>query len=93
MSHAHVGDCHTLPYSLYWYRTGYWRRCEKLPEVEEVLTTEEAAVLLRVSTKTILGLASRGTLPGRQLSHAWRFLRSDPVAYVHDGRGQGAALS
>ena len=57
------------------------------------MTTEEAAVLLRVSTKTILGLANRGTLPGRKVGRAWRFLRSDLVAYVHDGRGQGAALS
>lgn len=64
-----------------------------MPEVAEVLTTKEAAVLLRVSTKTILGLASRGTLPGRMVGRAWRFLRSGPVAYVHDGRGQGAAVS
>ena len=54
-----------------------------MPEVEEVLTTEEAADLLRVSTKTILGLASRGMLPGRKVGRAWRFLRSDLVAYVH----------
>ena len=64
-----------------------------MPEVEEVLTTEEAADLLRVSTKTILGLVSRGTLPGRKVGRAWRFLRSDLVAYVHGGRGQGAAVS
>ena len=64
-----------------------------MPEVEDVLTTEEAAILLRVSTKTILGLASRGTLPGRKVGRAWRFLRSDLVAYVHDGRGRGAVVS
>ena len=63
----------------------------KMPEVDEVLTTEEAADLLRVSTKTILGLASRGMLPGRKVGRAWRFLRSDLVAYVHGGRRQGVA--
>lgn len=64
-----------------------------MSEIEDVLTTEEAADLLRVSTKTILGLVSRGTLPGRKVGRAWRFLRSDLVAYVHGGRGQSAAVS
>ena len=64
-----------------------------MPEVEEVLTTEEAADLPRVSTKTILGLASRGMLPGRKVGSAWRFHRHGLVAYVHGARGKGAAVS
>lgn len=55
-------------------------------EVEEVLTTEEAADLLRVSTKTVQQLAGRGILPGRKVGRAWRFLRSDLVAYVQGGQ-------
>lgn len=58
-----------------------------MAEAAEVLTTEEAAGLLRVSTKTVLTLAGKGELPGRQVGRAWRFLRSDLVAYVH-GDGQ-----
>ncbi|WP_111510251.1 helix-turn-helix domain-containing protein [Mycobacterium kyogaense] len=51
-------------------------------EHHEVLTTEEAAALLRVSTKTVLGLARNGTLRGEKIGRAWRFLRSDVLAHV-----------
>jgi excisionase family DNA binding protein len=57
--------------------------------VVEVLTTEEAADLLRVSTKTILALARRGELPGEKVGRAWRFLRADLLNYV---RGSGRAV-
>ena len=63
-------------------RNGGWR---KMAEPAEVLTTEEAADLLRVSTKTVLALAGKGKLPGRQVGRAWRFLRSDLVRYLHGG--------
>lgn len=54
-------------------------------EDAEVLTAEEAADLLRVSTKTVLTLARDGALPGTKVGRAWRFLRADLVAYVHEG--------
>lgn len=54
-------------------------------EEHEVLTTEEAAALLRVSTKTVLALAREGTLPGEKVGRAWRFLRSDILAVVRGG--------
>jgi excisionase family DNA binding protein len=53
-----------------------------MAEQHEVLTTEEAAALLRVSTKTVLSLARNGTLPGEKVGRAWRFLRSDVLAHV-----------
>jgi excisionase family DNA binding protein len=56
-----------------------------MAEVAEVLTTEEAADLLRVSTKTVLALVRRGSLPGEKVGRAWRFLRSDLLAYLHGG--------
>lgn len=63
-----------------------------MAEVEDiVLTTEEAAVLLRVSRKTVLGLASQGILPGRKVGRAWRFLRSDLVEFVRGERRHGEA--
>jgi excisionase family DNA binding protein len=57
-----------------------------MTELVEVLTTEEAADLLRVSTKTVLALARDGSLPGTKVGRAWRFLRADLVAYVHGGQ-------
>lgn len=51
----------------------------------EVLTADEAAELLRVSTKTVLTLARDGALPGTKVGRAWRFLRVDLMEYVHGG--------
>ncbi len=51
----------------------------------EVLTADEAAEFLRVSTKTILSLARDGSLPGEKVGRAWRFVRADLLDYV---RGQ-----
>lgn len=51
----------------------------------EVLTADEAAELVRVSTKAILALARNGSLPGEKVGRAWRFLRADLLDYV---RGQ-----
>ena len=56
-----------------------------MAEEHEVLTTDEAAALLRVSTKTVLALAREGTLPGEKVGRAWRFLRSDVLAVVRGG--------
>ncbi len=57
-----------------------------MAEELRVLTTEEAAGLLRVSSKTILALARDGSIPGEKVGRAWRFLRSDLLEYVHGGR-------
>lgn len=56
-----------------------------MAEEHEVLTTDEAAALLRVSTKTVLAPAREGTLPGEKVGRAWRFLRSDVLALVRGG--------
>jgi excisionase family DNA binding protein len=60
-------------------------------ETSDVLTTDEAAVLLRVSTKTVLALARDGTLPGEKVGRAWRFLRADLVEYLHGPHHQRTA--
>jgi len=57
-----------------------------LAEELQVLTTEEAADLLRVSSKTILALARDGSIPGEKVGRAWRFLRSDLLDHVHGDR-------
>ncbi len=61
-----------------------------MAEDHAVLITEEAAALLRVSTKTVLSLIRSGTLPGEKVRRAWRFPKSDVLAYVrgaNDTRG------
>ena len=59
-----------------------------------VLTADEAAELLRVSTRTILALARDGSLPGEKVGRAWRFLRADLLNYVggQQSRRKAAAL-
>ncbi len=52
--------------------------CEvPMADVDDVLTAEEAAELLKVSSKTILRLARDGDLPGLKVGRAWRFCRSE----------------
>ncbi len=53
-----------------------------MAEQQEVLTATEAAALLRVSSKTLLTLARSGAIQGEKVGRAWRFLRSDVLAYV-----------
>jgi excisionase family DNA binding protein len=62
-----------------------------MEEVREILTAEEAAELLRVSTKTVLALARGGALPGSKVGRAWRFLRTDLMAFVHGGQSERPA--
>lgn len=62
-------------------------------EDAEVLTADEAANLLRVSTKTILTLARDGVLPGEKVGRAWRFLRADLLAYLRGERPRKASAS
>lgn len=62
-------------------------------DAAEVLTTEEAAELLRVSTKTILALARDGSLPGEKVGRAWRFLRADLLNYLHGDRSRTQAAA
>jgi excisionase family DNA binding protein len=59
-----------------------------MSEAQEVLTAEEAADLLRVSTKTLLALARDGSLPGEKVGRAWRFVRADLIEYVRGRKPQ-----
>ncbi len=56
-----------------------------MAEGADILTTEEAADFLRVSSKTLLALARDGALPGTKVGRAWRFVRADLVGYVRGG--------
>jgi excisionase family DNA binding protein len=52
----------------------------------EVLTSEQVADFLQVSLRTVLQLARDGELPGHKVGRAWRFCRSDILAYVRGGQ-------
>ena len=56
-----------------------------------VLRLDEAAELLRLSTRTVVKLAITGAIIGRKVGRQWRFLRTDLEAYVHGGTGQKAS--
>jgi excisionase family DNA binding protein len=51
-----------------------------------VLTAEEAATLLRVSTKTLLREARDG-VPGQKIGRSWRFSRSELLARLAAPQG------
>lgn len=59
----------------------------------EVLTADEAAHLLRISTKTVLTLACDGVLPGEKVGGAWRFVRSDLLNHLRGDSRREATTS
>lgn len=52
---------------------------------DEVLTPDEAALLLKVSKKTLLRHAREGEVPGTKLGRVWRFRRSELLALLTRG--------
>lgn len=53
-----------------------------LPDLPEILTLEQAARFLQVSTRTIQRMVKDGRLPGRQVGSQWRFDREQLRAWV-----------
>ena len=50
--------------------------------IKEVLTGQEAASFLRLSTKTLYERAAAGLIPGKKVGRPWRFLRSELEAHL-----------
>ena len=51
-------------------------RAEFFPnKAEDVLTSDEAAELLRSDAATVIAMAEDGKLPGRKIGDEWRFAR------------------
>ena len=48
----------------------------------DILTTDEAAALLKLTRFTIRDYARRGILPARKAGKGWRFYKPDLVAWV-----------
>ena len=57
--------------------------------VDEVLTLEEGAALLKVSPDAVRSLAEKGELPGRRFGNDWRFARVAVLGWLSDGEPQG----
>ena len=54
-------------------------------EAPEVLTADEAAVLLKVGTEVVLALAEEGRLPARRVGDGWRFARRAVLDWLAEG--------
>lgn len=51
-------------------------------ESGEILTTEAASKLLKLSPKEVVRQVKEKGLPGRKIGREWRFRRSEVVAWV-----------
>ena len=51
---------------------------------DEYLTIDQVAGLLKVSSKTIRRLVSRGEIPGFKVGGQWRFRREDIDVWARD---------
>lgn len=50
--------------------------------LDEVLTLEEAAELLRLPSKSVEAIAAAGELPGREIGGEWRFSRRSILRWL-----------
>ena len=53
--------------------------------VDDVLTLDEAAALLKLSADTVRSRAEEGDLPARRFGNEWRFARMAVLAWLADG--------
>lgn len=52
--------------------------------MDEVLTTEETAELIKLSSQTLLSLARAGELPAINLGNRWLFVKDQIMDYMRD---------
>jgi excisionase family DNA binding protein len=53
---------------------------------DEVMTSGEAARLLKLDEPAVVDAAARGELPGRRLAGEWRFSRAAVLAWLDPGQ-------
>jgi excisionase family DNA binding protein len=63
------------------------------PCVDEVLTVDEAATLLKLSVNAVHSAAEEGHLPGRRFGSDWRFSREAVLAWLAQGEPAGRRKS
>jgi len=56
-------------------------------EPSNVMTTDEAGVVLKLDPKTVAKYASAGKLPAHRLGPEWRFLRGELLRWL-EGQGR-----
>jgi excisionase family DNA binding protein len=56
---------------------------------DEVLTADEAAVLLKVSVQTVLKESREGRLPGIKIGREWRYSRIALMRHLGQYVGEG----
>ena len=66
---------------------GWDRHTEAVTSASEVLTLDEAAVMLRVEPSDVLALIERKELPARRLGQQWRLSRTAVLAWLRGGNG------
>jgi len=48
----------------------------------EILTTDEAAEMLRLSPYAVRDMARKGLIPSRKVGKGWRFYKPDLLAWI-----------
>jgi excisionase family DNA binding protein len=59
--------------------------------MDEILTAEEAAELLKVHKRTVYRLAEEGAIPGTRIGHRWRFSKKNILDMVSKCEAEPAA--
>ena len=53
---------------------------------EDILTIRDVAEYLKVTEKTVYGLAQKRKIPGFKVGGQWRFKREDIDQWIEDGK-------
>jgi len=61
--------------------------------MDEILTADEAAELLKVHKRTVYRLAEEGVIPGTRIGHRWRFSKQNIIALVSKPEAEAATAS
>ena len=67
---------------------------DRTPDIQDqILTVEEVAAYLRLSTATIYRMAQTGEMPAKRVGRSWRFSQTliDDWFRVHDNGSDGRA--
>lgn len=58
--------------------------------LQEILTVDEAATFLRVSSSSIYKLAQEGKIPCRKAGRQWRFSRAALIRWIEQPVGESS---
>lgn len=60
--------------------------------MEEIITPNEVAALLRIHVKTVYRLAEGGQIPGKKIGRSWRFLKSSVLELISSDEGEAVVV-